>query len=142
MNPIMWMVLGCAISMQESSNNPLAYNEREQAFGIKQVRQGVLTDVNERYHLNYTLKDMYVPEKAHRVFVLYVTMYDSAYSYESAAKCWNAGPGWKHKKGKAKARVEHYWADVRGYIERQNTRGSIANKNQPTKKLALRSKRK
>jgi hypothetical protein len=119
MNANLWVQLLLAWSLVESSNNPNAFNAKEQAVGVLQIRQAALTDVNEHYGTTFTLEDMHNVTIARWVAVHYVKWYGYDTSFEAATKCFNAGPSWQHKTGAAKQRMENHWAKVKRQIESQ-----------------------
>ena len=79
-----------AICLVESSNNPRAYNKKENAVGIVQVREIRLDDYNKQTGQRYKLTDMYDPVLAKSIFVYYAKQYDYK-DIERIARCWNAG---------------------------------------------------
>lgn len=53
------------IARIESSGNPLAHNRKENAVGLYQIRQAVITEYNQRHpKVQFCLNDMFVPAKA------------------------------------------------------------------------------
>jgi hypothetical protein len=119
------MRLVAAIIMVESSGNDNAVNHREQAYGPLQVRQAVLTDVNRAYKTNYVLSQMRNRATAKEVFTKYVRLYGADTSQEAAARCWNAGPGWKVKTGTAKQNVNVYWQKVKAQLQKDNANATL-----------------
>ena len=65
-----------AVTMVESSGDAYAYNSKEGATGIAQIRQVRIDDYNKRAGTNYRLSDMYNPELSKRVFMYYADPYD------------------------------------------------------------------
>ena len=65
-----------AVTMVESSGDAYAYNAKEGATGIAQIRQVRIDDYNKRAGTNYRLSDMYNPELSKRVFMYYADPYD------------------------------------------------------------------
>ena len=82
----------CAI---ESGNNPRAYNSREKATGIAQIRPIKLSDYNQRMGKGYILYDCYDPEISQEIFFFYATQYHYS-DILGICKEWN-GRGPKHK---------------------------------------------
>jgi hypothetical protein len=79
-----------AIIWVESKNDPMAYNKKEGAVGLYQIRKIRLDDFNKRTKSVYKLSDMYNPDKAKSVFLWYATK--KHYSdIESISRCWNGG---------------------------------------------------
>lgn len=60
-----------AVCQVESNNNPLAYNKKENAVGIAQIRPILIKDYNLRTGKKYLLQEMYDPEKSREVFIYY-----------------------------------------------------------------------
>jgi len=60
-----------AVCMVESSGNPLAYNLKENAVGISQIRQIRIDEYNQRTGKDYKLIEMYDVEKSKEVFMYY-----------------------------------------------------------------------
>jgi len=60
-----------AIAMVESKMNPLAYNPKERAVGILQIRQIRINDYNLLTGKSYKLKDAYDVEVSKEIFFYY-----------------------------------------------------------------------
>jgi soluble lytic murein transglycosylase-like protein len=60
-----------AIAKIESNNNPQAYNAKENACGLYQIRQPCLTDYNNAHSQKYALTEMFDPKKAYKVAYWY-----------------------------------------------------------------------
>jgi hypothetical protein len=85
------------IWQQESSGrlNP-PDGDGGKAIGPLQIHQEALTDVNQRFGLNYVLEDMRDIAKAKVVAKLYITMHLDNNLEEIAARIFNGGPrGWE-----------------------------------------------
>ncbi len=100
-----------AICTVESSNNPYAYNSKENAAGIAQITPICVVDCNRIIgYEKWTLADRYDPKASHEMFKLYTAYYKRYYglkSDEAAARIWNGGPtGWK------KRATHKYWRKV------------------------------
>lgn len=100
-----------ALFQHEASCNPFAHNDKEDAHGGLQIRQGRLDDFNKCNSTNYTLDDCYDFELSKRIF-LYFTNHTLKgklipnKSWEKAAKDWNgSGP-----------KTEIYWENVKNII--------------------------
>jgi len=92
-------VLWKAITQVESSNRPHVINQREQAFGIVQIRQCRIDNYNKRTGNNYTLQDCLDPNISKEVWYHYARKYGS---YEKIARRWNgSGP-----------KTDQYWNKV------------------------------
>lgn len=82
----------CAV---ESSNNPRAYNSKEKATGIVQIRPIKLRDYNRRTGKQYRLRDCYDIQISREIFFFYATQYHYN-DILGICKEWN-GRGPKHK---------------------------------------------
>lgn len=92
-----------AVIQVESNGNPLAYNVREQAVGILQIRQCRVDHFNQLSGKNYSLSDMYDQEKATEVFMLFAQRLEDP---ERIARRWNgSGP-----------MTDRYWEKVQKYL--------------------------
>ena len=60
-----------AIGMVESSQNALAYNPDEGAYGYFQIKRIRLIDYNKRFSDSLTIEDMFDYQKAAKVFKSY-----------------------------------------------------------------------
>lgn len=80
----------------ESGGDMKAFNRKEEAVGILQVRKCVLDDVNRVYGTDYTLNEMYNPFKAITVFNRYMEIYGSD------VRIWNGGPNGAKKESTQK----------------------------------------
>jgi hypothetical protein len=94
-----------AICIVESNNNPLAYNAREKAVGIAQIRAIRLKHYNRLTGKHYKLRDMYDPIKAKEVFMYFACQYQER-DYETIARRWN-GSGKK---------TTAYWNKIKGHL--------------------------
>lgn len=95
-----------AICQYESKNYPMAYNKRENAVGIAQIRHIRIKDYNQRTGKNYQLNEMYDTFKSKEVFMHYAKG-----NYEQIARNWNGGP-----RGMKKESTKEYWKQVQKYI--------------------------
>lgn len=90
-----------AVCMVESTNNPLAINQEEQAYGIAQIRQCRIDHFNQLTGKKYTLQDCFNPVIAKEVFLRFAKP-----NLERTAKRWNgSGP-----------MTEIYWNKVKKYL--------------------------
>jgi len=88
----------------ESSNNPLAYHMERNGFasiGIVQIQSSRIIDFNARTGLNFTLVDMYQPNKAKIVFMHYASE-NNPNDMERISRLWNGGPDGMNKKSTLK----------------------------------------
>lgn len=104
-----------ALAFVESSNNPKAYNSKEGAIGIYQIRNKYFLDAqNFNPKLKkYSHKNAFRPEIAKIIVISYFQKYEqnnlNKENWEALARCHNSGPGWKSKKSK----TEKYWNKVK-----------------------------
>jgi len=94
-----------AVCQVETKNNPLAYNRKEQAVGIAQIRPIRLKDYNERTRSHLKITEMYDPKKSKTVFLFYAERC-KYFDLERIAKSWN-GRGKKTNK---------YWKEVKKHL--------------------------
>jgi hypothetical protein len=103
--------LSLAVGIVESKSNPVAYNARERAVGIYQIRQGMLTDFNQATHQSYTLTDMYDISLSNEVFIWHCMKYHPS-EIETICRTWNGGP-----KGKEKESTKKYFEEVKKHLD-------------------------
>jgi len=110
-----------ALIMQESSGNPSAYNPESGARGLGQITPIALKDFNqENPNTNYTMDDMYDPQKNMRV--AYWTLYkripqflrnkNMALTIENVLATYNYGIG-----NVSKTKPEDYPDETKNYIK-------------------------
>jgi hypothetical protein len=96
-----YLCLWEAVCKYESNNNPLAYNPREQATGIAQIRPVLVRDYNQRTGKDYCVEDMYDIEISKEIFMYYASRRGP--NYEQIARGWNgSGP-----------MTDVYWANIK-----------------------------
>ena len=104
-----WTKILFAIAMIESSGNPNAINESEQAFGLYQLRQIYIDDVNRTQGTNFTHQDAFDVEKAEQIVMLYTTYWckkrNLPLTAENICRFHNGGSGWIFKPHK----TDRYW---------------------------------
>jgi hypothetical protein len=103
--------LSIAVGIVESRSNPMAYNAREKAVGIYQIRQSMLTDFNQANGKSYTLPDMYGTKKSNEVFMWHCMKYHTT-DIERITRCWNGGP-----MGMNKSSTKKYFEEVKKHLE-------------------------
>ncbi len=110
-----------AIVAVESRGNARAYNPRDGATGIAQIRTVCLTDVNRiarqrGMDVRFATSHRLDPGAARRIWALYLDYYGDQYAKvtgcrptaEVYARIWNGGPdGWR------KGTTRSYWQRVR-----------------------------
>ncbi len=112
--------LWTAMTRVESGGDARAYNRREKAAGIVQIRPTCLADVNRIARLRglserFALADRYNVAKSRRIWALYLDHYGDAYRRTTGrdptdqvfARIWNGGP-----KGYAKRATLKYWRRI------------------------------
>jgi len=117
MNPSAFVVLVAATIPQESQGNAWAYNAQEKAYGILQIRQPALTDINRHYKTNYKLEDFLGPggvSLSKWAFRAYGEIY-GAKTPEEFARIWNGGPN-----GMKKAATLRYWKAIQARINKSS----------------------
>ena len=90
----------------ETKNNPEAIGDGGKSFGILQIQQIAIDDVNERFGTSYTHEDAFDINCAEEIFELYVTIWSRhlekkeqrVVTDEDIVRIWNGGPrGYKKK---------------------------------------------
>ena len=101
-----------SISYIESSHNPNAYNKKEKAIGVLQIRPIMVKEVN--LYTNYKLshEDCWDKEKSIEAFIAFQNKFNPQWDAERAAKLWNGG-----RKGYNKQSTEKYWKKVKKRLE-------------------------
>jgi len=102
-----------AICRVESNNDPLAWHlERNglPALGIAQIMQSRLDDYNTKTGKHLRLTEMYNPQKAKSVFMLYAIEI-GPYDYQRIARCWNGGKNGMHIK-----QTYSYYLKIKKYL--------------------------
>jgi hypothetical protein len=95
-----------AMQMQESSGDPNKINKREGAYGILQIRQLALDDVNKVWGAQYVLTD-FLGKDGIKLSVEALRTYGQLYGAktpEQFARIWNGGP-----RGMEKRQTLAYW---------------------------------
>ena len=92
-----------AVCTVESNGNVNAYNHKEQATGIVQIRPIKLKDYNHRTHSNYKLADCYKVDVSKKIFMYYAQKYNPN-DHKHIAKDWN------------KSKTDRYWNKVKKHI--------------------------
>ncbi len=106
-------ILWKAICQVESGGDPNAYNEREQAAGIGQIRPILVRDVCRIVGVDqFSLRDRFDPDKSKEMFGIYIHHYGYIGSAEEAIRIWNGGP-----RGMQKQATVKYWRKVQAAME-------------------------
>ena len=81
------------VCKNESTNNPRAYNKKENAIGIAQIRPIMIRDVNRILGSQvYVHQDAYDPVKARQMFMIFQKYYHPNGTPEIWIKSWRSGP--------------------------------------------------
>jgi hypothetical protein len=98
-----------AVIYVESRNNPYAWNKREDACGVLQIRPIMINDVNRILKQNqYTLNDRWSKTKSIEIFNIIKEHYSPNGTPERIARIWNGGPN-----GYKKQQTLAYWHKVK-----------------------------
>jgi hypothetical protein len=104
-----------ALGEVESGNKATAYNKKENAIGIYQIRKLYFIDSAQPFNH----KDCYNPKLARKVCEAYFKRYEpQAYylgDFETLARLHNAGPAWAKKKHL----TNKYWGKVKKALDSQ-----------------------
>ena len=103
-----YMNIWDAISMAESHKNCKAYNSRERATGIVQIRPIRLKDYNQRTNSHYKLSDCFNIEVSKKIFMYYAEKF-KPHEYNKIATDWN------------KCKNNSYWNIVKKHLEKTNS---------------------
>lgn len=104
-----------AVAWTESSGDPRAFNRRENAAGIVQIRPIMLRDANRIIgYPKWSLADRFDVEKSYAMFRLVCRYYENKGGAEQWSRLWNAGPDWR----KNRAATDRYWAWVQAALSR------------------------
>jgi hypothetical protein len=93
-----------AICETESSNDSKAWNQKENAVGICQIRPIRLMDFNKQSGKHYKLSEMYSVEKSKEVFMFFAHQHYCT-DYENIALDWNC-------------RSQKYWNKVKNELKK------------------------
>ncbi len=112
---LQFLELFLAVAAVESGDNIMAYNEKEDAAGVLQIRPICLVDCNRIVgYERWGLFDRYIPSASFEMFSVYTHYYMNHYDLsgpESAARIWNGGPrGWEKESTLA------YWKRVEALL--------------------------
>lgn len=118
-----------AMMQKESKKNPFALGDKkikDHAYGILQIRQPVLDDVNRVYGTHYTNLQCYDVATSVEIFHKYIAIWKKPGMKNGDMACiWNGGPSGPFH---PKPITVRYWADVRAIMI------SIAEGKCPAKK--------
>jgi len=109
-----------ALVQVESGGNSSAIGDNGDAYGILQIHQGVVADVNRTCKTNFTHEDAFDGNMARDICSRYLAYWGRVYqkttqkepSEEVLARIWNGGP-----KGYEKQATMKYWSKVKEALE-------------------------
>lgn len=105
-----------ALSMVEASGNPKAFNKKENAIGLYQIRFAYFLD--SKVKGNH--EDCFDPVFARKVCEAYFRRYAKTEfencDFEALARLHNSGPNWRKKKEK----TDIYWQKVQKHLDAPN----------------------
>jgi len=133
MSAELWVVLLAALIQVESGGVPQIGDQhlKNKAYGVLQVRQPCLDDVNEMHNMSLTLEDCHGSESISRwVCVNYLTRWGEHYSkttdkeptMEVLARIWVGGPS-----GYRRQSTEKYWEKVKKELETARDRKEMVS---------------
>ena len=82
----------------ESRGNINAFNKKEDACGILQIRPVMVREVNRISGKSYKLNDRWCWEKSIEMFIIFQNKYNPEWNEEKAARIWNGGQRGMRKK--------------------------------------------
>jgi hypothetical protein len=92
-----------AVCQYESKNNPNAYNPKEMATGIVQIRPIRIKDYNQRTGKSYTIDDCFKVEISKEIFIYFANKFQHD-EPDKIAKDWN------------KCKTDNYWKKVKRFM--------------------------
>lgn len=99
---IMWQESGVTSLDPYHCGDPYILGDKGYAYGLMQIHQCVIDDVNRVYKTSYAHTDAFDRELAIEIFKLYITIYatEQRLGHEATpqdmARIWNGGPdGWQ-----------------------------------------------
>ena len=100
-----------AMEQVESAGNPLAFNHKEKAAGILQIRPIMVKEINRLCGTSYTNKDCFDPIISTIIFIRLQHITNPKLRPEKAARVWNGGYKGMHKETTLK-----YWQSVKAVM--------------------------
>lgn len=106
-----------ALAVVESSNNPNAVGDGGRAYGLLQIWEPIVLDVNANFGTRYTHSDAFDPVKAREICRKYLSIYATEKrlgrepTLQDYARIWNGGPN-----GYRKVSTLKYWSKVRSVL--------------------------
>lgn len=95
----------------ESGGNPKAWNKKEDAKGLYQIRPAYFQDAQKINGdlIKYSHSDCFDPVIARKVVETYLNKYSREKNWENYAKCHNGGLFYFKKKGIVQKRLKDYY---------------------------------
>jgi hypothetical protein len=113
---------------KESVFNPNAYNKREHAAGILQIRPIMVTHINwilqkEGKDISFTLADRFDSTKSVKMYYIYQEHHNPNYDPKLACYLWNGGqPVYK--------KMSHlYWLEIKRKLDKDSAYLYLINSN-------------
>ena len=105
-----------ALMQVESSNNDSAYNSKEDAVGVLQIRQTMVNDINrilkkQKSPVRFTYENRWCRYKSINMYKIYCRYYNLTRA-EEIARCWNGGPN-----GLYNPITANYWKKVQKNLD-------------------------
>ena len=101
-----------AMIMVESGGNADAIGDGGAAYGVLQIHEEVISDVNNAYGTDYIHADALIPDRARMICTLYLMHYAGPRATaEQCARIWSGGPS-----GAYKAATLSYWEKVQQHL--------------------------
>ncbi len=83
----------------ESNNNDFAVGDNGKSISRYQIQLKCYRDAtNYDKSIDFSYKSLTNQVNAARIVKAYISRYCKENDFESWARCWNSGPGWKNKK--------------------------------------------
>jgi len=113
---------------KESNFNPKAYNKREHAAGILQIRPIMINHINwilqkQGKDMSFTLADRFDSTKSVKMYYIYQEYHNPNYDPKLAVYLWNGGQP-RYKKMSHK-----YWLDIKSKLDKDDVYLYILNAN-------------
>lgn len=95
-------------ALQESSMNELAFNKKEKAIGLLQIRKPMVDEINQNTDFKLTHKDCWNKEISIKAFIAFQNEFNPEWDLELAARKWNGG-----RTGEKKRSTVKYYQEVK-----------------------------
>jgi len=105
-----------AVLFVESAHNPKAFNEKENAAGIAQLRPIMIAEANEIVgYKKYSLKDRWNVRKSIEIWYVIQDYHNPSYDPITACLMWNAG------NANSKVNISNYISKIIAYDNRERS---------------------